>query len=58
MVGSRICTPGAEADAALEARVDEIIGLFERAQLPDGYVNSHILTWRPQHRFKNLRDLH
>jgi DUF1680 family protein len=45
-------------DAALEARVNEIIGLFERAQLPDGYVNSHILTWRPQHRFKNLRDLH
>ncbi|HEY5953192.1 MAG TPA: beta-L-arabinofuranosidase domain-containing protein [Terrimicrobiaceae bacterium] len=46
------------SDAALEARVDEIIGLFERAQQPDGYVNSHILTWRPQHRFKNLRDLH
>jgi len=45
-------------DAALEKRVEEIIGLFERAQLPDGYVNSHILTWRPQHRFKNLRDLH
>ena len=45
-------------DAALEMRVEEIIGLFERAQLPDGYVNSHILTWRPQHRFKNLRDLH
>ena len=45
-------------DPALETRVDEIIGLFERAQLPDGYVNSHILTWRPQHRFKNLRDLH
>ena len=42
----------------LEARVDEVIGLFERAQQPDGYVNSHILTWRPQHRFKNLRDLH
>jgi DUF1680 family protein len=45
-------------DAALEARVEEVIGLFERAQQPDGYVNSHILTWRPQHRFKNLRDLH
>jgi len=45
-------------DPVLEARVDEVIGLFERAQLPDGYVNSHILTWRPQHRFKNLRDLH
>ena len=38
----------------LEARVDEVIDLFERAQQPDGYVNSHILTWRPQHRFKNL----
>ncbi|MBV8901294.1 MAG: glycoside hydrolase family 127 protein [Verrucomicrobia bacterium] len=46
------------ADPALEAQVDQIIGLFEQAQLPDGYVNSHILTWRPQHRFKNLRDLH
>ena len=28
------------------------------AQQPDGYLNSHILTWRPRHRFKNLRDLH
>ncbi|HET9607258.1 MAG TPA: beta-L-arabinofuranosidase domain-containing protein, partial [Nitrospira sp.] len=45
-------------DAGLEARVEEVIGLIERAQQPDGYVNSHILTWRPQHRFKNLRDLH
>ena len=45
-------------DTTLEARIDAVIGLFERAQLPDGYVNSHILTWRPQHRFKNLRDLH
>src|SRR4029077_15373087 len=45
-------------DPALEARVDEVIGLFERAQQPDGYVNSHILTWRPRLRFKNLRDLH
>ena len=59
MVGSRICTPeNKRATRLLEARVDEVIGLFERAQLPDGYVNSHILTWRPQHRFKNLRDLH
>ena len=45
-------------DAILEARVDQVIALFENAQLPDGYVNSHILTWRPRHRFKNLRDLH
>jgi uncharacterized protein len=45
-------------DPELEKLVDDIIGRFERAQQPDGYVNSHILTWRPRHRFKNLRDLH
>lgn len=45
-------------DDRLEQAMDDIIARFERAQAPDGYVNSHILTWRPQHRFKNLRDLH
>src|ERR1700732_3419937 len=45
-------------DPELEKLVDDIIARFERAQQPDGYVNSHILTWRPRHRFKNLRDLH
>src|SRR5260370_33056899 len=45
-------------DPELENLVDDIIARFERAQQPDGYVNSHILTWRPRLRFKNLRDLH
>jgi uncharacterized protein len=45
-------------DSRLEQAVDDIIRRLERAQLPDGYFNSHILTWRPRHRFKNLRDLH
>jgi DUF1680 family protein len=45
-------------DPELEKLVDDIIARFERAQQSDGYVNSHILTWRPRHRFKNLRDLH
>jgi uncharacterized protein len=45
-------------DDRLEHAMDDIIARFERAQTPDGYVNSHILTWRPRHRFKNLRDLH
>ncbi|HZC35773.1 MAG TPA: beta-L-arabinofuranosidase domain-containing protein, partial [Chthoniobacterales bacterium] len=45
-------------DDRLEKAMDDIIARFERAQTPDGYVNSHILTWRPRHRFKNLRDLH
>jgi DUF1680 family protein len=45
-------------DDRLEQAMDDVIARFERAQAPDGYVNSHILTWRPRHRFKNLRDLH
>jgi DUF1680 family protein len=45
-------------DDRLERAMDDIIARFEQAQTPDGYVNSHILTWRPRHRFKNLRDLH
>jgi DUF1680 family protein len=45
-------------DDRLEQAIDDIIARFEHAQAPDGYLNSHILTWRPRHRFKNLRDLH
>jgi uncharacterized protein len=45
-------------DAKLEILVDGTIELLAGAQQGDGYLNSHILTWRPLHRFKNLRDLH
>src|ERR1700730_16620094 len=45
-------------DAKLETLVDGTIELLANAQQQDGYLNSHILTWRPRHRFKNLRDLH
>ena len=45
-------------DARLETLVDGTIELLAGAQQQDGYLNSHILTWRPRHRFKNLRDLH
>jgi uncharacterized protein len=45
-------------DAKLETLVDGTIELLAGAQQPDGYLNSHILTWRSRHRFKNLRDLH
>lgn len=45
-------------DAKLETLVDGTVELLAGAQQPDGYLNSHILTWRPRHRFKNLRDLH
>jgi DUF1680 family protein len=45
-------------DAKLETLVDGTIELLTSAQQADGYLNSHILTWRPRHRLKNLRDLH
>jgi uncharacterized protein len=45
-------------DKKVEALVDGTIQLLADAQQSDGYLNSHILTWRPRHRFKNLRDLH
>jgi DUF1680 family protein len=45
-------------DAELETIVEGTIELLAGAQQSDGYLNSHILTWRPRHRFKNLRDLH
>jgi uncharacterized protein len=47
-----------QKDAKLETLVDGTIELLAGAQQQDGYLNSHILTWRPRHRFKNLRDLH
>ncbi|HYY31891.1 MAG TPA: beta-L-arabinofuranosidase domain-containing protein [Chthoniobacterales bacterium] len=45
-------------DPRVDSLVDGTIELLAGAQQPDGYLNSHILTWRPRHRFKNLRDLH
>jgi DUF1680 family protein len=45
-------------DPKLDSLVDGTIELLAGAQQPDGYLDSHILTWRPHHRFKNLRDLH
>jgi DUF1680 family protein len=45
-------------DPKLETLVDGTIELLANAQQSDGYLNSHILTWRPRHRFKNLRELH
>jgi uncharacterized protein len=47
-----------KSDARLEALVDDLISRVEKAQQADGYLNTHILTWRPSNRFKNLRDLH
>lgn len=48
----------AEPDAALEARADEVIALMEKAQLPDGYLNTYFLCTGVEKRWTNLRDCH
>ncbi|HEV2662828.1 MAG TPA: beta-L-arabinofuranosidase domain-containing protein, partial [Ktedonobacteraceae bacterium] len=45
-------------DPALEARVDELVGLLVAAQQPDGYLNSYFTAVEPEKRWTNLRDWH
>src|SRR5947209_15172186 len=45
-------------DPALEARVDEVIGLIVAAQQPDGYLNTYFTAVEPEKRWTNLRDWH
>ena len=41
-------------DAALEARVDEVIRLIAKAQAPDGYVNTYFMVMAPDKRWADL----
>ncbi len=45
-------------DPTLEREAGEIVGLLERAQMPDGYLNSHFIQVEPEKRWTNLRDCH
>jgi DUF1680 family protein len=45
-------------DPALEKLLDSVIDLIVKAQQPDGYLNTHFITVRPEMRFANLRDWH
>jgi hypothetical protein len=45
-------------DAILDAQIDAIANHIRRAQLPDGYFNSHYQNIRPHMRWSNLRDDH
>jgi uncharacterized protein len=45
-------------DPALEAQLDEVIALYAASQQPDGYLNTHFTSVRPEQRFTNLRDAH
>lgn len=45
-------------DPALEQKSDEIIGTIQKAQLPDGYLNTYFTDVEPNLRWTNLRDWH
>jgi hypothetical protein len=41
-----------------ERQVDEVVGLIQKAQQPDGYLNVIFTAVQPQNRWRNLRDWH
>lgn len=45
-------------DPALEKQADEVISLIEKAQKPDGYLNTYFGNFEPENRWRNLRDWH
>ncbi|MEY8329117.1 beta-L-arabinofuranosidase domain-containing protein [Lachnospiraceae bacterium 48-33] len=45
-------------DAELEARADEIIDIIEKAQQPDGYLDTYFIIKEPEHRWQNLQECH
>jgi DUF1680 family protein len=45
-------------DPDMEAKIDGVVELMSKAQLPDGYLNSHFIQVEPQMRWKNLGQWH
>lgn len=45
-------------DAALSARVDEMVALIARCQQPDGYLNTYFTVKEPENRWGNLLECH
>jgi hypothetical protein len=45
-------------DPALEQQTDELINRMEKAQQPDGYLNTYFSVLEPENRWRNLRDWH
>ena len=45
-------------DPALEARADDLIRLVEKAQQPDGYLDTFFTVAEPEHRWQNLQECH
>lgn len=45
-------------DPSLETRADEIIEIIEKAQQPDGYLDTYFIIKEPEHRWQNLHECH
>lgn len=45
-------------DAALEKRADDIIAVIEKAQQPDGYLDTYFILKEPEHKWQNLQECH
>ena len=45
-------------DPVLDAKLDEIIAMIAKAQMPDGYIDTYYQVTEPGQRFTNLRDNH
>lgn len=45
-------------DAELEQRADKVIEIIEKAQQPDGYLNTYFTIKEPEHRWQNLHECH
>lgn len=47
-----------KADPELEKNADEVIDILERAQRPDGYLNTYFILKEPENRWTNLAECH
>ena len=45
-------------DDPIRQKLDEVIDILERAQTPEGYLNSYFQVVAPEKRWSNLRDWH
>lgn len=45
-------------DPALEKRADDIIAVIEKAQQPDGYLDTYFILKEPEHKWQNLQECH
>lgn len=45
-------------DPQVEKRIDDVVDMMEKLQMPDGYLNSYYINVEPEKRWTNLRDCH